>query len=73
MSNKQNKYNNELSSNDMVINNLKKQLRIKTDRYNELMYMMAIKTVADDIFKIDEKNHIVVSSLPYMIETYNNN
>lgn len=47
-----------------VINNLKKQLSAKHDRYAYLIYRKAIYDVADTIFKYDNKNSIDIVNLP---------
>ena len=57
--NNKDKDNNVNSNSDMatkvLVDNLRKQLRIKRDTYNDLLYRVTINKVADGIFKLDKQ------------------
>lgn len=53
-----------------VINNLKKQLALRHNQYNFLIYKKAIKDVADTIFVFDVKKAIDINYLP-AVDTHN--
>ena len=75
------KDNNDNVNSDMatkvLVDNLRKQLRIKRDTYNDLLYRVTINKVADGIFKLDKQSMIDTDVLPavnihrYFNEMYN--
>ena len=79
--NNKDKDNNVNDNSDMatkvLVDNLRKQLRIKRDTYNDLLYRVTINKVADGIFKLDKQSMIDTDVLPavnihrYFNEMYN--
>ena len=69
--------NNEDMATKKLVDNLRKQLRIKRDTYNDLLYRVTINKVADGIFKLDKQSMIDTDVLPavnihrYFNEIYN--
>ena len=75
--NKDKDNNNEDMATKKLVDNLRKQLRIKRDTYNDLLYRVTINKVADGIFKLDKQSMIDTDVLPavnihrYFNEIYN--
>lgn len=52
-----NKNNNKVDAQQVLINNLKKKLEQKRDSYNDMIYRAAILQIANEKFPVNNNNY----------------
>jgi len=62
--NTNNTNNNDGAAEQILIENLRKQLNIKQNQYNTMIYKATILRVADTIFKLNKEDVLDISYLP---------
>lgn len=59
-----NKNNNKVDAQQVLINNLKKKLEQKRDSYNDMIYRAAILQIANEKFPVTKNSYLDISWLP---------
>lgn len=60
--------NTNKDAQQLLIANLKKQLEQKQNKYNDILYDMAISSVVDDL--VGKREYFDYSNLPYVYSPY---